>query len=508
MSDVTVAAALRSDVALVVVEAPAGCGKTHQAADYARWFATRSEGGQILILTHTHAACDVFRARTDAVRRRVHITTIDGLIAQMAGAYHLALGLPSDTAAWVRNQGEQGFNLLAVKVGNLLAGSKAVTAALVGRYPVVLCDEHQDTNAAQHRIVMLLFAAGAKLRVFGDPMQAIYTRGKKEHADHMQRWHNLCEGANVVDVLDYPHRWNSGSPELGQWILAARTALKNAQPIDLRGDLPKGLVIHVADNVAPARGMVQLEQERRRPIHSAIRNAPSLMILAGHNETVRGVNALLGRSVPIWEGHTRDALPTLASACVAGRGNPIAIAQAFTHFVQTTCKGFSDSAFANRFMDEVKTGATKRCVGKPAQLQAIARCIIETPDHTGLSAALAMLEVLIQGDAGFADVAIDLLREYREAMRLTTFADPAAGLVEITRRRNIVRTALPGKCISTVHKAKGLEVDHVLVLPCDKVHFGNSEEKRCLLYVALSRAKTSLTLVVSSSSPSPWLIGP
>ena len=34
-----------------------------------------------------------------------------------------------------------------------------------------IADEHQDTNAHQHAIVMALQEAGAKLRIFGDPMQ-------------------------------------------------------------------------------------------------------------------------------------------------------------------------------------------------------------------------------------------------------------------------------------------------------------------------------------------------
>ena len=38
MSDDSVHAALRSDAPLVVVEAPAGCGKTTKGADYAREF--------------------------------------------------------------------------------------------------------------------------------------------------------------------------------------------------------------------------------------------------------------------------------------------------------------------------------------------------------------------------------------------------------------------------------------------------------------------------------------
>ena len=64
VSDETVHAALRSGAPLVVIEAPAGCGKTHQGAEYAREVATERSPGRPLILTHTHAACSVFAART------------------------------------------------------------------------------------------------------------------------------------------------------------------------------------------------------------------------------------------------------------------------------------------------------------------------------------------------------------------------------------------------------------------------------------------------------------
>lgn len=508
MSDASVASALRSDASLVVVEAPAGCGKTHQAAEFAHWLASKPEGGQVMILTHTHAACDVFRARTEAVQRRVHVTTIDGLVAQVAGAYHLSLGLPSDASEWVRAQGADGFELLAEKVSKLLTRSQAVTAALVSRYPVILCDEHQDTNPVQHRIVMQLYEAGARLRVFGDPVQSIYVKGMKARAAHAQRWQALCKKADLFEELDHPHRWTTGSPELGKWILAARHTLKMGKPIDLRKDLPAGLTVHRAENVAMKRGGVMFEREDGKPVRKSISAVATLMILAGQNETVRGVNAFLGRSVPIWEGHSRDALPALVAASIEVRGDSLAIARAMTAFVQTVCKGFSDSAFADRFLLEVSQGAAKRCNGKPAQLQAMARCILDSPDHIGLARALEQLETLKKNNVSFAEIEFDLLREYREAMRLATFADPVTGLIEITRRRTVVGSKMPAKFISTVHKAKGLESDHVMLLPCDKVHFGNTEEKRCLLYVALSRAKKSLTIVVSSTNPSPWLIGP
>lgn len=101
MSDEDVRTALRSPKALVTIEAPAGCGKTHQGAEYARELAVAGTAGRPLILTHTHAACSVFAARTRDCGGRVDIRTIDSIISQIAAAYHAGLGLPADVAGWV-----------------------------------------------------------------------------------------------------------------------------------------------------------------------------------------------------------------------------------------------------------------------------------------------------------------------------------------------------------------------------------------------------------------------
>ena len=84
MSDASVHAALRSNSPLVVVEAPAGCGKTTSGADYAREAALAGKGSRPLILTHTHAACSVFASRTKGVGSGVEIRTIDSIIAHIA----------------------------------------------------------------------------------------------------------------------------------------------------------------------------------------------------------------------------------------------------------------------------------------------------------------------------------------------------------------------------------------------------------------------------------------
>ncbi len=163
MSDDSVHAALRSDAPLVVVEAPAGCGKTTKGADYAREIAVADSPNRLLILTHTHAACSVFADRTKGAGSRVEIRTIDSVIAHIASAYHAGLGLPSDVAAWVR-QRQDGYAELALSVAALLKRYPMIVASLAQRHRVVICDEHQDSSGEQHSIVMALQSQGARLR--------------------------------------------------------------------------------------------------------------------------------------------------------------------------------------------------------------------------------------------------------------------------------------------------------------------------------------------------------
>lgn len=165
MSDKLVAELLRSDEPLAVIEAAAGCGKTYQGAEYARDAAAAMSGGRVLILTHTHAACSVFQARTAANNARVEIKTIDALIAQIAGVYHQPLGLPSDVTSWAWQDGGKNFEVLATRVSAYLAHQPMISSALATRYPIVICDEHQDSSPDRHAIIMALHRNGAKLRI-------------------------------------------------------------------------------------------------------------------------------------------------------------------------------------------------------------------------------------------------------------------------------------------------------------------------------------------------------
>ena len=506
MSDESVSAAIRSDARLVVVEAPAGCGKTYQGADYASALSAAPGAQRTLILTHTHAACSVFAGRTGRASSRVEIATIDSLIASIAGAYHAGLGLPADTAAWVR-QRKDGYGELARKVAALLKRHPMIAKSAARRYPVVLCDEHQDSSGDQHAVVMALAGQGSRVRIFADPMQRIFPDKPIKGALPRYNWNTLTGAAQAFERLDFPHRWSRGGcPHLGMWTLKARETLHNKGRIDLRSGLPHSVEVVFAENQAQARMGIQLSSDQRKPVDDFEKGQSSLLVLTRYNDTARAIRAMFLRRLPIWEGHTRDGLDRLVAAIQANTGDAAAIAAAVVDFMDDIGKGFSPSAFGNRLIREVTEGCTNSTSGKPALIQALARSLTAEPDHRGVSKMLMRLREMKEQQSAFGDIEIDHQKEFWEAVRLGDYESPDVGLAEITHRRTYTRPIPPSRAISTIHKAKGLECESVILMPCNAQTFPDKEDARCLLYVALSRATHRLQLVVSRTNPSPLFV--
>lgn len=503
MSDETVFGALRSAAPLVLVEAPAGCGKTHQGADFAREVAA-SGAGRLLILTHTHAACSVFAERTSNRGSRVEIRTIDSLITQIATAYHAGLGLPADAAAWAR-QNKDGYTQVALRVASLLKRYPMIAASLARRYPVVICDEHQDCSGDQHAIGMALLAQGARMRIFADPMQGIYKEKALVGSSPACNWTQLTGQAQAFEQLDTPHRWKTGCPELGKWTLRTRDALKSGGKVDLRNGVPASVSVVFAENQARKTLEYQLSAPDRKRVDVFERAQSSLLVLTRYNETARSFRGFFNRRIPLWEGHTRPALEALVDAVSARLGDGPALAAAVVVFMNEIGKGFSRSAFGDRFEKETRDGCIAKSRGKPAAIQKLAHCLLTEPDHKGIAKMLRRLAELKKSDSDFSDIQMDCHKEFWDAIRLGTFDNINDGLAEITHRRTYSRPKPADKAISTIHKAKGLECGSVIVMPCDAKTFPDRLDARCLLYVALSRAKDRLLLVVSRDMPSPLL---
>jgi len=502
MTDTEIAELLDSTAPLVVIEAPAGCGKTYQGANHARRMALSSLRGRILILTHTHAACSVFAKETRATGSRVEIRTIDSLIVQIAMAYHRPLGLPADPSVLARRAG--GFESLAVHVSKFLRCNDIVSIALSDRYPIIIADEHQDTSLEQHEIVMCLHRAGSKLRIFGDPMQNLYSSSKAKVAADLARWDALKTKGQAAE-LQTPHRWENGSADLGTWVLEARQALKEGRKVDLT-QRPDTLNVLFAENIAARSVGFQLGKDDRKPIDVLMDSATSMLVLSGHNETVQALRAFWRRRYPLWEGHTREPLGTLITTLSTASGNPVAVSEAVIVFMEATSVGFTRSTHGNRLTQEVVSACAKPAKGKPAMLQELARCILTEPTHVGVAKCLVRLNELVdQRVPGFDSISFDLRNELRDAMRLGEFKDPEEGFSEIRRKRSFAHPAPPAKSISTIHKAKGLECSHSMIVPCDRKNFSDTAYARCKLYVAISRAKQTTTIVVSRNNLSPLI---
>ena len=502
MSDESVRAALRSNAKLVVIEAPAGCGKTHQGAGYAEEISAVGGSSRTLVLAHTHAACSVFSERTKGARTRVEIRTIDSIIAHIAAVYHAGLGLPIDTLAWVR-QRDDGYAELALKVATLLNRYPMIASAIAQRHPVIICDEHQDSSTAQHAIVMALLGQGAMVRIFADPMQKIFKDNSPVGSLQSCDWSQLTRQAEAFEQLDIPHRWASGCSDLGRWTLDARAALKAGGKIDLRSGLPQSVNIVFAENQAQRNLEYQLSSQDRRQIDSFERNQSSLLILTHHNQTALSFRAFFNRRIPLWEGYSRSGLEKLIDVIRNKHGDCGALSKAIVTFMDDVGKGFSPSAFGDRFEQEAREGCSRKCSGKPGTIQDLARILVAEPDHHGVSKVLRRISELKISDKIFAVVEIDNLREFWDAVHLSQFDSVDSGFAEITHRRTYSRPKPSEKAISTIHKAKGLECGGVIVMPCDSKTFPDKPETRSLLYVALSRAKNRLLLVVSRSNPSP-----
>jgi len=210
---------------------------------------------------------------------------------------------------------------------------------------------------------MALLSQGARLRVFGDPMQKIF-RKERASALALPAIGPARTSGQAFEQLDFPHRWSSGCPDLGKWTLKARSALKAGNTIDLRNGLPHSVTVVFAENQSQRNFEYQLSNQDRKQVDAFERAQTSLLILTRYNETARSFRGFFNRRIPLWRSHPPRPRKARGCAC-CGRGDCTALAAAIVAFMGEVGKGFSPSAFGDRFEKEVREGCTRNCRGKP-----------------------------------------------------------------------------------------------------------------------------------------------
>jgi superfamily I DNA/RNA helicase len=492
--------ALRSNEPNVLIEAPAGCGKTYEAAELAAEVGTQlPEGAQVLVLAHTNAAVQEFSRRIRNTGARVRATTIDAFCLDLLIPYAPRLNLPSPLQRNVGlGDGRLAFHGLAPATSNLLSRCPSVAAMLAFRYPIVILDEHQDTNQSQHRVVSLFRESECcRTRVFGDPMQAIYEDATGERVS----WDQLLLEATTIDALDTGQRW-SKQADLGEWILHARTELKAGRPIPFGRAPPSVRLIRLPGARCAGFGHGNVSV-LRRPIQEFVRSSQgSATVLSRHNNHVWGLHIAAAGLLRLNEGADYADAYDLLEQAIAAVGNPSQLAMCIVAHLGAVSTG----------LDQAKRRAVERALrpdrieyGRHQRLREFLgrfEGLYHTPD---LLTFLATAKTMIAEPPSWLTVRMPVTMRLLAQVRPSLADNGLECLDEVVRRLKAGARRLT-RSVSTIHKAKGLDFDDVLVANFSAGHFGDDEMSRRVAYVALSRARKSLTVLVPGGSPSP-LIG-
>jgi hypothetical protein len=486
---------LHSHAPVVMIEAAGGCGKTTKAAKYAAEAAERLSAGKVLLLSHTHAACGEFQRKCAALGKKIDVETCDSFCLKAIRAYARPLGLPAPIDSHLgRTEGGISFSELSSKTAELFRRAPTVARAVAAHYPVIVLDEHQDASTHQHETVKLLREIGdARLRIFGDPMQALHPAND---ANSYVNWDALWATADDTSSLEVPHRW-ADAPELGEWVMASRAALKAGNPVSLCGAPP--CVTAVTHNYLAGRERFRDVPTASRAVHGFLNGAPdSAAILAFIGNMAKSAAQAGSWRAPLNEGAQLDELDALIQAMEGQAGDAKALAGSLLDFLCIIGVGIShDISVGLRRRLGAAINRDRAGQNQVAWLDCL-EPIYESPDHRGMAAAMRKVRdgapgyTIRFGDHVWALCAFDRTDDPR-AFRST--------LGRIRRRRK-----WPAQMVSTIHKAKGLDFDHVLLCPVDRHQYPDDVLGARLLYVALSRARQSVRLVLAGDAPSRHLI--
>jgi len=449
------------------------------------------------------------------------------LAAVLAGGFPWCAGWEAELrtlfAAYVEAKQKQNvldFDDLLLYLAGMLA-EPGLAAEIGGRFDHVLVDEYQDTNRLQARILLSLKPDGRGLTVVGDDAQSIYS----------------FRAATVRNILDFPaafrptasivtlaRNYRSTVP-----ILAASNAViglaKERYTKDLwserrSGDKP--VLVTVPDEAAQANYVAEAVLDNRET-GTALKEQAVLFRAAHHSGPLEV--ELTRRNIPFVKfgglkfldsQHVKDVLALLRFA-----ENPRDRVAGFRVLLLIPGIG---PATATRFLDAI--GEVAGAATALAGFEPPAGAAADWPAFAALFLRLAGGKV---GWPGEFDEARRWYQPYLEH-RFDDAAVRAEDLVMLTgiasgypsRERFLTELTLdppdatsdeagpPHRdedylILSTIHSAKGQEWAKVFVLNCidgsipSDLGVGTSaeiEEERRLLYVAMTRAKDGLDLVM------------
>lgn len=460
------------------VLAPAGFGKTHLIAESVG----RAERRQ-LVLTHTFAGVNAIRRKMRLLRVPASLFQIDTIASW---TLRLACAYPG-VSKWTirRPEGHQWTEMYVACVA--LLDTTFARGVIRASYAGLYVDEYQDCSTEQHALVLKL-ARDLPCRILGDPLQGIFDFAGQPLVDWARDVATMC---SALGELQTPERWNRvGTPPIGNWLRDVRQRLEAGQPIDLTNCLPAGVhfqhapdsdILRIQGNTCRHLSVPSTETvaaihggsaEQKAKCHSLARQ------LGGQFSSIEEVEgkdlfaffAKVGRAAT--NGKKLKHLNDFAAATLTGVNVnlPAAAQRGERTEIRSNTKNPYVAGAANAYLDEASSA------NMLSFLQAL-RAISDVK--------------VVRGD--LFDRATGVLRKHI-AHPLLTLDEAAEKYQSEFRHRG--RFGSRRRIIGTTLLLKGLEFDHGIVLDASMLPKEH-------LYVALTRASKSLTIISTKPTLNP-----
>jgi DNA helicase II / ATP-dependent DNA helicase PcrA len=455
---------------------------------------------------------------------------LDELVAeQLPNFNHVADQVQAVAKRYAERKAKQNamdFDDLLVLMLRLLTEHAHVRTKLQEQFQYVLVDEFQDTNALQGELVRHLSSKHGNLLVVGDDSQSIYA----------------FRGADIQNILQFPKDF----PDVHQFklqmnyrslpeILQVANAViannleqfpKELQPVRPSGDKPQ-LVPCRDDNQEAAfiaQRVLELQEQGLKLANIAV-----LVRAVSHTQTLefelaqRDIPYIVRGGLRFFErAHIKDVIAYCK--LLANPQDEVAWLRAMTLHVgigpKTAAAAFTFSRESGQdlaHLDLTKLGDRRSSKGI-ASFQSVLTQLLKVgvvDEEKGTTyAPQDLIRVIATGDY------IDYLRsQYTDANerlqdleQLALFASKYKSLTSFLSDVSLQEVFSAGAAngedddalvLSTIHQAKGLEWEAVFVPRLVEGGFpnaraldedGGTEEERRLFYVAVTRAKTFLTL--------------
>lgn len=452
------------------LEMPAGTGKTHLLAAAAAVAAT--DGKRSLVLTHTNAGVDAIRKRLRAFgvpASQVRVDTITSWAFSLVRSYSEIAGMSvAQVPDWTQSDDY-------LKAATVVARSRAIVDMMAVSFDHLFIDEYQDCTLVLHEFVMVLAEAVPRSVVLGDRLQGIFT-----FVGPMATWDGHVLPAFPEHVLAVePHRWTDHNQDLGRWLLDIRPDLVDGRDFDFAVHSVPG-VTYVSGTGPAALASVA---------HSFRDFDESVVLLDKWPNDVASHASRLGGSYSVMEDISGNFMRAQLQALPAEGDRQLA--SWFAIFAKACVVGLSgiDATVLNRLANGQSVAHYTRA-GIESVLVALDE-LSESPSYAQLAATATEVR------------RTQALRVYRweawndtlEAIAMTAENGDSAGdnLARVRDRLRRTGRRYDNRIASRTLLVKGLEYDHVIIADINKM------QDPCNLYVALSRARKSVTVLGSSS---------